>query len=98
MNRWGPQVGLSPFANQVDTAVRPPPARPVIPQPHIEQPFRIPGIGFEEPLTDVLELLAPLLNIVREVFAQFSEGSHWFARLGLVIPTENCHTPVGQWE
>ena len=59
-----PVLAVPVLSDQVNAAVRPPPARPVVPQPHVDQPVRIPGIGFEEPLTDALELLAPLVLVV----------------------------------
>ena len=63
----GPRVAFGVLGDQVDATVRPPPMRPVVPQPHLGEPVRVPGVGFEEPFADPFELLAPLIGIGRQL-------------------------------
>ncbi len=76
-----PLLAIPVLGNQVDAAGGPPPSWPVVPQPHVDQPVRLAGVGFEDPLADALELLALLVLIVRKAFTQFSEGGHQPRRL-----------------
>ncbi len=43
-----PLLAIPVLGNQVDAAVRPPPSWPVVPQPHVDQPVRLAGVGFSE--------------------------------------------------
>ena len=52
----GPQLARPRAHNEVDSRIRPPPLRPILPQPNLVELASIPGSVFQEPLAQPLEV------------------------------------------